>query len=76
MRSASSPAQDVWRVYDAGGLGELRATFKLDVEGTTVPASQLHSVAFDDAGHAYVARGAPYVQVWRSTESLDEIRER
>jgi len=62
---------DVWRVYEEGGLGALRATYQIEVDGTVTAASQLRSVAFDDAGYAYVARGAPYVQVWRSTTPVD-----
>ncbi len=62
---------DVWRVYSDGGLGELTATYTIKVDGHVTPASQLRSVAFDDAGHVYVARGAPYVQVWRSTTPAD-----
>lgn len=71
---AVSSEEDVWRAYDDGGLGELRATFQIEVNSTPIPASQLQWVAFDDLGFAYVARGAPYVQVWRSAESLDVIR--
>jgi hypothetical protein len=62
---------DVWRVYADGGLGDLQATYTIQVEGVVTPASQLRSVAFDEAGYAYVARGAPYVQVWRSTTPVD-----
>ena len=68
---ASSASQDVWRVYADGGLGDLRATLALEVDGTAVPASSLRSVAFDDDGYAYVARGAPYAQVWRTAEPLE-----
>jgi hypothetical protein len=32
-----------------------------------VLAATLRSVAFDEEGHAYVARGNPLVQIWRST---------
>ncbi|CAN5884278.1 hypothetical protein BH11MYX3_BH11MYX3_10180 [soil metagenome] len=64
-------AQDVWSVYDGAGDGELRATFKLEIDGAKVDGSSLRSVAFDDAGYAYIAGGAPYVQVWRSTKPLD-----
>jgi hypothetical protein len=35
-----------------------------------VLAADLRSVAFDDAGYAYVARGVPHVQIWRSTKPL------
>jgi hypothetical protein len=63
--------EKLWRVYDEGGLGELRATYQIEVEGSAIPASQLRSVAFDADGYAYVARGAPYVQLWRSSIPLD-----
>jgi hypothetical protein len=63
--------EKLWRVYDEGGLGELRATYQIEVEGEPIPASQLRSVAFDEEGYAYVARGAPYVQLWRSSLPLD-----
>jgi hypothetical protein len=63
--------EKVWRVYDDGGLGELRATYQIVVEDNTVPASQLRSVAFDDEGYAYIARGAPQVQIWRSDRVLE-----
>jgi hypothetical protein len=62
-----TPRDDLWRVYEAG---ELRATWALEADGQPVPASQLRSVAFDEDGHAYVARGAPYVRLWRTTEPL------
>ena len=62
---------DVWRVYSEGGLGELTATYTIQVDGAVTAASQLRSVAFDPAGYAYVARGAPYVQLWRSTTPVD-----
>ncbi len=67
---ASTAKQDLWRVYSDSGLGDLQATYMLEVDDDTVPGSQLRSVAFDDQGYAYVARGAPYVQIWRSTEPL------
>lgn len=60
-----------WRVYDDGGLGSLRATYKIEVEGNAVPANQLRSVAFDEEGYAYVARGNPFVQIWKSDRPLD-----
>jgi hypothetical protein len=63
--------EKVWRVYDEGGLGQLRATYQIVVEGNAVPASQLRSVAFDDDGFAYIARGAPLVQIWRSDRALE-----
>ncbi|MBA3451940.1 MAG: exo-alpha-sialidase [Deltaproteobacteria bacterium] len=62
---------DVWRVYDEGGLGDLTATYTIQVDGAVTAASQLRSVAFDELGYAYVARGAPYVQLWRSTTPVD-----
>ncbi len=63
--------EKLWRVYDDGGLGELRATYEIEALGNAIPASQLRSVAFDAAGYAYVARGNPYVQIWRSNIPLD-----
>ena len=63
--------EKVWRVYDDGGLGELRATYQIVVEGNPVPASQLRSVAFDDDGFAYIARGSPQIQIWRSDRALE-----
>jgi hypothetical protein len=65
-----TPRDDIWRVYEAGGLGDLRGTWELEAEGQPIPASQLRSVAFDELGHAYVARGAPYVQIWRTTKPI------
>ena len=65
-----TPRDDLWRVYEAGGTGSLVGTWELEAEGQRVPASQLRSVAFDELGHAYIARGAPYVQVWRSTQPI------
>lgn len=67
--------EDLWRVYDDGGRGELRATYRIEVEGTAIPASQLRSVAFDEDGYAYVARGTPHVQIWRSNRPLDPVVE-
>ncbi len=61
----------LWRMYDDGGLGALRATYQLEVAGNDVPASQLRSVAFDEEGYAYIARGNPYAQIWRSDRPLD-----
>jgi len=66
------PADDTWRVYASGGAGDLIATWALEADGMAVGASQLRSVAFDDAGFAYVARGEPYVQVWRTTQPVNE----
>lgn len=65
-----TPRDDVWRVFEAGGVGALVGTWKLEAAGQPVPASQLRSVTFDDAGYAYVARGAPYVQLWRSKQPI------
>jgi hypothetical protein len=61
---------EVWRVYADGGAGELLATHAIEADGQPVLAADLRSVAFDDAGYAYVARGAPHVQIWRSTKPL------
>ncbi len=63
--------EKLWRVYDDGGLGELRATYEIEVEGNAIPASQLRSVAFDEEGFAYIARGNPFVQIWRSDRPLE-----
>lgn len=62
-----TPRDDVWHVFEAGGEGRLVGTWALEAGGQHVPASELRSVAFDELGYAYVARGAPYVTVWRST---------
>lgn len=70
-----TPKDDVWRVFEAGGLGELVGTWDIEVGGAKVPASQLRSVAFDEAGYAYVARGTPYVQLWRSTQPIDQTQQ-
>jgi hypothetical protein len=43
------------------------ATHAIEADGQPVLAADLRSAAFDEAGHAYVARGAPHVQIWRST---------
>src|SRR5690606_12549779 len=51
--------EKLWRLYDDGGLGELRATYEIEVAGRAIPAAQLRSVAFDAEGYAYVARGTP-----------------
>ncbi len=61
---------EVWRVYADGGDGELLATHAIEADGQPVLAAELRSVAFDEAGHAYVARGTPHVQIWRSTTPL------
>jgi hypothetical protein len=71
MQPADASGQ-VWRVYADGGLGELLATHAIEADGQPVLASELRSVAFDDEGHAYVARGTPHVQIWRSTTPLQE----
>jgi hypothetical protein len=65
------PTTDVWRVFERGGEGGLSSTYQLEIAGTPVAASALQSVAFDDEGYAYVAGGAPYVQLWKSEEPLD-----
>jgi hypothetical protein len=65
-----TPKDDVWRVFEAGGLGALVGTWDIEVDGVKVPASQLRSVAFAEAGYAYVARGTPYVQLWRTTQPI------
>jgi hypothetical protein len=65
------PNEDLWRVYNDGGLGELTATWSIVVEGKPVPASQLRTVAFDDLGYAYTARGTPNVQIWRSNQPVE-----
>ena len=62
--------ESLWRVYDDGGLGELAATYQIVVDGKSIPASQLRSIAFDEDGYAYVARGTPRVQLWRSDRPL------
>ncbi|HEY0194909.1 MAG TPA: hypothetical protein VGC42_27540, partial [Kofleriaceae bacterium] len=58
---------EVWRVYADGGRGELRATHAIEADGQPVLAASLRSVAFDADGYAYVARGTPHVQIWKST---------
>ena len=63
--------QNDWKVYTDAGAGDLVATYQLEIDGTRVDGSQLRSVAFDDLGYAYLAGGAPYVTVWRSTTPLD-----
>lgn len=60
------PEDEVWRVYPDGGAGDALVTWALEADGNPVPASSVRSVAFDDAGYAYLARGAPYVQVWKT----------
>jgi hypothetical protein len=61
---------EIWRVYADGGLGDLLATHAIEADGQPVLAAELRSVAFDPDGHAYVARGTPHVQIWRSTTPL------
>lgn len=61
----------VWRVYADGGAGDLLATHAIAADGSPVLAADLRSVAFDAAGYAYVARGTPHVQIWRSTTPLE-----
>jgi hypothetical protein len=63
--------EKLWRVYEDGGLGELVATWQIEVSGMPVPASQLRNVAFDDEGYAYTARGTPNVLIWRSDKPVD-----
>jgi hypothetical protein len=63
--------EDLWRVYSDGGLGELTSTWSIVVDGKPVPASQLRTVAFDELGYAYTARGTPNVQIWRSNQPVE-----
>jgi hypothetical protein len=63
----------VWRVYADGGAGELLATHAIAADGQAVLAADLRSVAFDPDGYAYVARGTPHVQIWRSTTPLERV---
>jgi hypothetical protein len=63
--------EDLWRVYEDGGLGELTATWSIVVGDKPVPASQLRNVAFDDEGYAYTARGEPNEQIWRSNQPVE-----
>ena len=64
-------ATDVWHVFERGGEGDLTSTYRLDIGQIPAAASTLQSVAFDDEGYAYVAGGAPDVQLWKSEEPLD-----
>ena len=64
-------AEDLWRVYTEGGLGDHIATWSIVVDDKPIPASQLRTVAFDDEGYAYTARGTPNVQIWRSNKPVD-----
>lgn len=72
--ATGDPATDVWQVFDRGGEGDLTSTYRLEIAGTPVAASSVQSVAFDDEGYAYVAGGAPYVQLWKSEEPLDLLQ--
>lgn len=65
------PDEDLWRVYSDSGLGELIVTWSIEVEGEAIPAAQLRTVAFDEEGYAYTARGTPNVQIWRSDKPVD-----
>jgi hypothetical protein len=64
-------AEELWRVYSDGGLGELTATWSVEADGMPVPAAQLRTVTFDDEGYAYTARGTPNVQIWRTNNPVD-----
>lgn len=64
--------ESLWRVYDDGGLGDLTATYQIVVDDKSIPASQLRSIAFDEDGYAYTARGTPRAQIWRSNRPLHE----
>lgn len=66
----SAAIDDLWHVYADNGVGDLVATYRLAFAGSTIAASALGSVAFDEDGYAYVAGGAPYVQIWRSVEPI------
>ena len=66
----ASTSGEVWRVYADAGMGDLLATHAVQADGQKVLAAELRSVAFDDAGYAYVARGTPHVQIWRSKTPL------
>lgn len=63
--------EQLWRVYADGGLGDLLATYTIKVDGQTIAASQLRTVAFDELGYAYTARGTPNVQIWRSNKPVE-----
>jgi hypothetical protein len=65
------PNEDLWRVYSEGGLGELTSTWSIVVDDKPIPASQLRTVAFDELGYAYTARGTPNVQIWRSNQPVE-----
>lgn len=65
------PNEELWRVYSDSGLGELTATWSIEVDGNAIPAAQLRTVAFDEEGYAYTARGMPNVQIWRSDKPVD-----
>jgi hypothetical protein len=63
--------EKLWRVYSDGGLGELTATWSIVVDDNGIPAAQLRTVAFDEMGYAYTARGSPVLQIWRSNQPVD-----
>jgi len=63
--------EQLWRIYADGGLGDLLATYTIEVDGKTIAASELRNVAFDELGYAYTARGTPNVQIWRSNHPVE-----
>ena len=65
--------EKLWRVYSGGGLGELTSTWQLEVEGNPIAASEMRTVAFDEEGYAYTARGVPNVQIWRSDLPVEDV---
>lgn len=71
MQPADASGQ-IWRVYADGGEGDLLATHAIEADRQPVLAASLRSVAFDKDGYAYVARGAPHVQIWKSTTPLEQ----
>ncbi|HET9622625.1 MAG TPA: hypothetical protein VFP84_14735 [Kofleriaceae bacterium] len=71
MQPADASGQ-IWRVYADGGVGDLLATHAIEADGQPVLAASLRSVAFDADGYAYVARGTPHVQIWKSTTPLEQ----
>jgi hypothetical protein len=64
-------AEDIWQVYEQGGRGDKVATYQVEIRDAKVSGAGLRSVAFDDEGYAYIAGGAPYTQIWRSTKPID-----
>lgn len=60
---ATYPGTGTWRVFGGGGE-HLEATYAPSLSGDA------QSIAIDDEGYAYVAGGAPYVQIWRSVRPL------